>query len=472
MIVRVHRLLDIVLTASAFVAAYFIKRFLPAPLGGLSMDPNYYVVLLLIIVIWYITFTLSNLYESYRKKTFGQVLWEMIKASTTAMAVLILCLYVLKITDVSRVLLGLFFLLDLFLLGSVKGFVYKTLGYYRSRQFNYRNILIIGSKGRAFDVIAFIEAHSHAGYKILGCLEVEPSQTGRVVKGGVTVIGLLKDLRDILSNNVVDEIIIAMPLMIIDHPGSYIAIAEQFGVTIRIIPDWQIHRLIYSPQIANIFYEDFFGYPTMIMSTTPPKKEDLLIKHFFDYAVAGLAFIILMPLFIMISLAITLSSRGPVLYKQLRSGLNGRTFMLYKFRTMTVDAEEKRRHLEALNEADGPVFKIRDDPRVIPYIGTFLRKTSLDELPQLINIIKGEMSLVGPRPPIPAEVEQYDDWQRRRLSMKPGLTCIWQTTPHRNDISFNDWMKLDLEYIDTWSLQLDFRLLLKTIVVVIFGYGR
>lgn len=146
--------------------------------------------------------------------------------------------------------------------------------------------------------------------------------------------------------------------------------------------------------------------------------------------------------------------------------------MLLKFRTMVAAADKKRQELEGLNESDVPVFKIRNDPRIIPVIGHVLRTTCLDELPQLINIVRGEMSVVGPRPPIPSEVVQYKPWQRKRLSMKPGLTCIWQTSPNRNDISFNDWMKLDLEYIDNWSLWPDFKLLLKTVKVVLLGYGR
>jgi lipopolysaccharide/colanic/teichoic acid biosynthesis glycosyltransferase len=197
-----------------------------------------------------------------------------------------------------------------------------------------------------------------------------------------------------------------------------------------------------------------------------------MIKSLLDYVVAGIGLIILMPVFLIIAAAIKISSRGSVFYKQVRSGLNGRTFTFYKFRTMLADAEEKRKELADLNESDGPVFKIRNDPRIIFFVGHFLRRTSLDELPQLINILRGEMSLVGPRPPIPAEVAQYKPWQRRRLSMKPGLTCIWQTTPNRNDISFSDWMKLDLEYVDNWSLWLDFKLLLKTVKVVLLGNGR
>jgi lipopolysaccharide/colanic/teichoic acid biosynthesis glycosyltransferase len=171
-------------------------------------------------------------------------------------------------------------------------------------------------------------------------------------------------------------------------------------------------------------------------------------------------------------MTLKLFSPGPILFTQVRCGLNGRKFRVYKFRTMGIDAETKRNEVEHMNETDGPVFKINKDPRIIPYLGTFLRKTGLDELPQLINVLKGEMSLVGPRPPIPSEVAQYDLWQRRRLSMKPGMTCLWQTARNRNEVPFEQWMNLDLKYIDNWSLKLDFVILLKTIGVVLSGQGR
>jgi len=155
-----------------------------------------------------------------------------------------------------------------------------------------------------------------------------------------------------------------------------------------------------------------------------------------------------------------------------RCGLNGRKFTVCKFRTMVPDAEARREEIAHLNETDGPVFKISKDPRIIPYLGTFLRRTGLDELPQLFNVLKGEMSIVGPRPPIPSEVDKYDLWQRRRLSMKPGMTCLWQTSRNRNEVRFEDWMNLDLQYIDNWSLKLDFVILLKTLGVVFTGEGR
>jgi exopolysaccharide biosynthesis polyprenyl glycosylphosphotransferase len=223
---------------------------------------------------------------------------------------------------------------------------------------------------------------------------------------------------------------------------------------------------------AHIQIKDFLGIPTMSFTSSPVERGEIFIKNILDYLCSVVLFVVCLPFFIIISILIKLSSEGPVFFKQERCGLQGRRFMVYKFRTMVIDAEKRRQVIDEYNEADGPVFKIKKDPRIIPYIGTFLRKTGFDELPQLINVLKGEMSLVGPRPPIPSEVEKYDFWQRRRLSMKPGITCLWQCAPKRNDIRFKDWMKLDLKYIDNWSLKLDFKILFKTALVVLTGQGR
>jgi len=473
LITRAHQLLDICLTAVAFIGAYFIKRdLLPAQFGGLTIAPNYYVVLLMIIIIWYVAFSVFNLYAPYRKRRFGEIFWNMLKAVSTGMLIMVLCMYALKITDVSRLMLGIFFLLNVGLLTVSKRLVYRTLARYRSRGFNFRNVLIIGSRERAIDVIDAIGDRLETGYRVLGCLDLDVSEIGRAVKNGIRVIGTVDQLQKILSEQVVDELIFAMPVKKIEDAGQYMALAEKMGVSVRIVPDWQLKRIGYVPEIALPTFEMFLGVPTLNLTTTPNSRGEILIKYTADYIFAGILLICSLPLFIFIAVAIKLSSRGPVFFRQERSGLNGRRFMLYKFRTMVVDAEARRKELEAINEVDGPVFKIRNDPRIIPFIGTFLRKTGLDELPQLINILKGEMSFIGPRPPIPAEVERYDIWQRRRLSMKPGLTCIWQCTPNRNDVTFEAWMKMDLQYIDTWSLELDCRIFLKTIQAVLGGSGR
>jgi len=229
---------------------------------------------------------------------------------------------------------------------------------------------------------------------------------------------------------------------------------------------------MFKPDVATIRFESFLGTPTLALHMITNNDGLLIYKTVGDYFFSFIGFILLLPFFLIIAVLIKLSSKGPVFYKQKRLGLSGRIFEVYKFRTMVNDADIRLEDLKKLNEADGPAFKIKKDPRVIPWIGTFLRKTSLDELPQIINVLKGEMSLVGPRPPLPSEVNLYEVWQRRRLSMKPGITCIWQISPKRNDIKFDEWMKMDLQYIDNWSLWLDVKLIFTTLKSVLTGAGR
>ena len=473
LIVLSHRLLDIFLTTTAFIVAYFIKKyFLPEPFRGLTETPNYYIILLMVIILWYVLFSLFTLYASYRRRTYTQILWNMVMAVSTGMIVMAFSMFVFKIADVSRIMMGLFFLLNIGLLAFSKWIIYKSMTHYRHKEFNLRNILIIGYKERAKDVISVIEKNTSAGYKVLGCLDINEDAINKEIKNGIHVIGTVDHLEKILREEVVDELIFAMPLKEIEGIVKYIVMAKQTGIMIRIIPDWYLYNIMYLPEIGPINFEPFLKLPTLVLNVTQSGQGELLIKSTFDYMFAGIAMVLAIPFFLIIFCAIKISSKGPVFFKQERYGLNGRNFFLYKFRTMVADAEARRQELETLNEASGPVFKIKKDPRIIPFIGTLLRKTSLDELPQLINVLKGEMSLIGPRPPIPAEVKEYEIWQIKRLSMKPGITGLWQCTPRRNDVSFEDWVKMDLSYIDNWSLWLDFKILLKTAKVVFIGAGR
>lgn len=209
--------------------------------------------------------------------------------------------------------------------------------------------------------------------------------------------------------------------------------------------------------------------PFLTFRNTPDNYLALKAKAIFDIAFSLGVLLGLSPIMLIIAALIKLDG-GPVFFKQKRMGLYGRNFGCFKFRTMVVNAEEIKEKLMDQNEQEGPVFKMKNDPRVTR-VGRFLRKTSLDELPQFINVLLGDMSIVGPRPPIPSEVKQYIRWQSRRLSMKPGITCIWQVSG-RNNIPFNEWMKLDMQYIDNWSLKLDFVILLKTVKVVVTGDGQ
>ena len=215
---------------------------------------------------------------------------------------------------------------------------------------------------------------------------------------------------------------------------------------------------------------DFAGAPAIVYSREPELTASRMAKELIDRVVAGFGLLIISPAIAAIATLIKLTSKGPVFFKQERCGLHGRRFNVFKFRTMVPEAESLREALNAQNEMDGPVFKMKNDPR-ITRVGRVLRKLSLDELPQLINVARGEMSLVGPRPPLPTEVREYDIWQRRKLSMKPGITCLWQVGD-RNDTTFEQWMRQDLEYIDNWSLALDAKILLRTIPAVINATGR
>jgi len=468
-----QKTVDIFLCALSFIAAYHIKNFiLPAPLRGLTTDPNYYIVLLLIIISWYISFNWMDMYKSYRQKPFWQFFVAILKSSFMGMILLSIAMYFLHIQGISRLLMGIFLILNIFLLTLFKYSIFKTLEKIRTSGLNTRNILIVGSGERARQVIKVVEKDKATGYKILGCFEIHKEKLGQNISNDHKVIGLTKDLESYLRDNVVDELIFAMPLKKLTNGDRYLAFAESIGVKVRIIPDWELHYLMFRPNIATVQFEEFLGVHTMALQSTPINEGEMLIKHVSDFVSGFVLTVLFLPVFFSIAIAIKIFSKGSVFYKQERLGMNGRKFNVYKFRTMVNNADELLKELEEMNEADGPVFKIKNDPRIIPYVGSFLRKTSLDELPQLFNVLKGEMSLVGPRPPIPKEVDEYSVWHRRRLSMKPGMTCLWQIAPNRNDLNFEDWMKLDLKYIDNWSLFNDFKILVMTARAVLTGAGR
>lgn len=467
---RTHQVIDMILIFIAITVACWIRS------GKMTIDfanffcsENYFMILLIMLVVFYPVFNAVRLYEPYRYQTFDKIFVKILKGVMVGVTLLIFILYMMHIQNVSRLMIGIFIVLAMVLLVSSKAFIYYTLQSYRKKGFNFKRVLVIGSRERAKEMIKTIFSNPQSGYRVIGCLDLDEQLLEAEVAGGVRVIGTLKDYEKIILENTVDEIIFAMPLKKIDQVNGYIAFAENVGVNIRIMPDWQIQKVMYRPETAAVYFDQFIGMPTIALSSTPHNEFDLLIKTALDYAVAAGGLAALSPFFVLIAAFIKFTSKGPVFFRQERSGLNGRKFNLLKFRTMVDGAENMRDHIYAANEMDGPVFKLKNDPRVTT-VGKFLRKTSLDELPQLINILQGEMSLVGPRPPLPAEVKEYKPWQRRRLSLKPGLTCIWQVSG-RNNIDFETWMKMDLDYIDNWSLLLDFKLLLKTIPAVVLASG-
>jgi exopolysaccharide biosynthesis polyprenyl glycosylphosphotransferase len=276
---------------------------------------------------------------------------------------------------------------------------------------------------------------------------------------------VISELESVIAQEPVDEVFIALPR---DKYGplveTMVRLCEEQGIIVRVQTE------MFNLRIARWHVDELDGRPIMTIRSGPPEGWQLIGKRLLDMCGSAVLLLVLAPIFVVVALLIKFDSPGPVFFRQERVGLNKRRFRLFKFRTMTEGADKLQQRLEHLNEADGPVFKIKDDPR-ITRIGKFLRRFSIDELPQLFNVLKGDMSLVGPRPLPVRDIERIDtQWHKRRLSVRPGVTCLWQVNG-RSDVSFDGWVRMDLEYIDKWSLGLDMKILVKTIPAVLKGSG-
>lgn len=465
--------LDTIVVTISFFAAYFVRehfhtfyKFDLIPSSQVIAAPadlrQYLLVLYLWVPIWILMLKFNGAYRSFRILSFLEIIGGVIK-STFFSAFAFACLAsLLKIHFVSRIFGAIFLVISSGLLILEKWVLVSIIHYIRQKGYNFRRVLIVGTGPRAERFIQMIKEHPDWGLRISGLIDDEPDRVGKEFSG-IRVIGVLADIPKILREDVIDEVIFIVPRMWLERIQESVTACEIQGVRTSVAAD------LFNLNIARAHLTDLDGFPLVSFETTPGYEWQLFIKRTIDLTVSTFGLIVLLPFLLVIACLIKLTSHGPILFKQKRMSINGRIFTLYKFRTMYVNAEEKLERVKHLNEMDGPVFKIKNDPRITP-LGRFLRETSIDELPQLVNVFMGQMSLVGPRPPIPNEVNRYEHWQVRRLSMRPGLTCLWQVNG-RNKIGFNEWMELDLKYIDNWSLWLDFKILMKTIPVVLFGIG-
>ena len=334
-----------------------------------------------------------------------------------------------------------------------------------SSSMDLSHLVIVGTNARAVALAQRIESYSDLGYRVIGFVDEHWFGEDRFLQTGYSVVSDFEGFEDYLKDHVVDEVIICTPVKSLYARSSRILTqCEQQGITVRYVSD------LFTPTIGRSRVERFEEQMVYTVGTGGMMGPTVLIKRLIDYSVALVLLILLTPVLLATAFAIKLNSSGPVLFIQERVGVGKRRFRLYKFRTMVADAEQRLAELERYNEVSGPVFKIKRDPR-ITRVGSFLRKTSLDELPQLINVLKGDMSLVGPRPlPVRDYSGFTQNWHRRRFSVRPGITCLWQISG-RNGIPFERWMELDMEYIDQWSLMLDVKILLKTVPAVLRGSG-
>jgi len=458
---------DLVVTTLAFLLAWWLRSHLlpqvfpgtfPTELYPLS---RYLGLLPFVLAIWTFFLVTRESYTSRRTVALAMEAWQVVQIVAAGTLTLAAAGWLLRLEFVSRPFLILFGVINLAFLLAEKLALRLSARHVRSRGFNYRTLLLVGINPRSEEVARIIEDHPHWGLKLLGF--VAPNGSFPDTFAELPVLGRADDLPRILQNEVVDEVIFVLSRRQLEEFEESFLLCSELGIRARVA--------LYFPHMkARVVLEELEGIPLLTFTNTPGAIFPLFVKWLSDVVLSAILLVVLSPLLLVIGLAVWLSSKGPMLYTQQRCGLNGRRFTLYKFRTMYVGADQHLDEVAHLNEVNGPAFKAKRDPRITP-IGRWLRRWSFDELPQLVNVLKGEMSLVGPRPPIPDEVERYERWQRRRLSMKPGITGLWQVSGRAGIDDFDDWIALDLRYIDQWSLWLDLKIMLKTIPAVLFARG-
>lgn len=459
---NIQLLIDVAITALSFALAYMARKYGIFGLPVLPSLSHHLFLLYIIIPVWAVLLYYYKAYDSVRVYSLAYSLLPAFKAVLTGGIVLISVLFIFRAQAISRALILFFLVINVVCLAVGRVLLYSILHYIRKKGRNYRTLLIIGTGNRARAFADTLNAHGEWGLKIEGFIDKDPKRLGTLVCG-YRVVGLVSDLRELLTRRQVDEIVFVGPRSWHDSLESIVLLCEEVGIKMRIACDF------YPTKLSKIELDSLSEWPLLTISPPPHYGELFVVKRAMDVAISAVILLFFSPLLLAIALAIKLTSPGPVFFKQERVGMNGRRFMVLKFRTMGQDAEKAKHELERFNEMSGPVFKMKKDPRITT-VGRFLRKFSLDEFPQFINVLKGDMSIVGPRPPLPDEVTRYDYHQRRRLSVRPGITCLWQVSG-RNKIGFSDWVKLDLEYIDRWSLGLDLKIIIMTVPAVLKGTG-
>ena len=404
-------------------------------------------------------------YDTNRWLELRSRILSILKATLLSSLVLAVVGQVMSVGRFNRTVIILFWLITSGLGVLSRVLLILALRMVRRSGMNSRHVLIIGNQSAAEDLANRIERHSELGYHIEGILLPSGAALEKAPASRWPVLGTMAELQQILQKGVVDEVI-KIPVNMADMSDSRRALqlGRELGVVVRLLPDKQDFSLLAQAQV-----EMFEGQP-VITFFREAMLWHLLAKRLLDILVSGFLLVVLSPLLVVVGLLVKATSPGPAIFSQERIGMNRRRFRMHKFRSMYRDAEQRRQEVEHLNEMKGgPVFKILNDPRITP-LGRIIRQSSLDELPQLWNVFKGEMSLVGPRPPLPSEVRRYEWADQRRLSIRPGITCLWQIGG-RSQLDFEQWMELDRQYIENWTFWLDLEILITTIPVVLLRKG-
>lgn len=419
---------------------------------------NYVMFFIISSITYFIFMYRYQLFRFRSNSGLADELYKVIKAFSFSILITIGVSFILKYTDLSRIVIVSYWLLAIIsscLIRGLKRFIYIQLA---QKGVVSKNVVIVGAGKVGKSLMDELINYRYLGYNIVGF--VDDNEYKDI--DNYRFLGPISKLNEVLKAQLVEEIIVTIPSER-EIVNKIITDLRKLDIQIKIVPD--LYNLVMSTvQIGNIN-----TLPVVTLVKTPMRGIGLAIKRLIDIIASLILIFIISPIFIITAVAVKLDSKGSIIYKQQRIGKNGKQFNMLKFRSMVTDADALLKKLQTKNEMDGIAFKMKDDPR-ITNVGRFIRKYSIDELPQLFNVLKGDMSLVGPRPPLPNEVERYGDWEWRRLEVLPGITGLWQVSG-RSDLSFQQWMNLDIYYIENWSIAFDIKILLKTIPVVIKGEG-
>ncbi len=446
--------IDILFILFSYILAYLFTSMLTS----LSRILSYIWILYVFIPIWLLSMASLGMYNKTTFTYYDRTLRHIFFSSIISGLSLATTMFFIKKTMFSRLYFELFMIITVALI-TIERYIYV---YYlkKNRNVGAKKVIIIGDTELASKYIYFLKKTT-IQIDIVGYVHISEGMPIKAKKN----LGSIEELEDILKQNVIDEVIFAPPRNYLGVVERYVLLCEQMGLVVRVLLN------LYDVKISKMHLTSIGPIPMVTFHSVTLNKFQLSIKRFIDIVGSIVGLLLTGILSIFIILAIKLNSKGPILFKQDRVGQNGRIFKLYKFRSMTTDAEERKKELKKLNQVDGGLmFKVKNDPRITK-VGCFLRKTSLDELPQFLNVFKGEMSLVGTRPPTLDEVEKYKAYHHRRISIKPGITGLWQVSGRSKIHNFDDVVKLDTEYIDNWSIWLDVKIIIKTLLVVFIRKG-
>ncbi len=457
---------DALTTALSFIGAYLIwdklRRLMDISFP-IRVTTDYIALIVGLSLLWVIIFNRLGAYSFQRFKSLWKELANVVKTTFIGVCVFFAAHYFLRFGHIPRTYIIAFAFVNFLFLALEKTALFYVAKEVRKRGINRKRVLIIGEGEKAREFIEVVKNNIGWGLDIVGIVKADADDLTNG-SSGIKILGTYKDIEPLLHDNIVDEIIVCVPIDQFGLIRKVIECCEREGVQIRIYSDF------FGKLVKKVRVDQPYGMNIISLMATQDDELKLYIKRLLDIGISGIMLIAMTPILLTIAVLIKATSKGPLLYQWNVVGLNKKPFKSWKFRTMVLNADQMKADLQDRNEMDGPVFKIKNDPRVMK-IGKVLRKFSLDELPQLWSVFKGDMSLVGPRPAGPHELARYESWHRRKLSVKPGLTCFWQIKGRNRVSSFDEWVRLDLEYIENWSLGLDLKILLKTIPAVIRGTG-